>query len=130
MDDWRLLLSLYHLGEWDGMVSTDAKMLSLPRELAVIHQTRLTLIAVEQAGHDPVRAAGLLLVHLPAICRKSVRSTGQIWNWARRTRTTTRPGKSSRGSPIIARPAWTSCFTRSKLSQEELGRDPLQEVIP
>jgi hypothetical protein len=74
MDDWELLLSLHHLEDWDGLVSTDARMLNLPRELSVIHQTNLTLAIVEQSGHDPIRAAGLLLVHLPTICRKELSS--------------------------------------------------------
>ena len=53
MDDWKLLLSLHHLGTWDGLVSTDSRMLNLPRELSVIHQTDLTVAIVEQAGHYP-----------------------------------------------------------------------------
>ena len=47
MDDWELLLSLYHLREWDGLISTDSRMLNLPRELAVVHQTNLTLVIVQ-----------------------------------------------------------------------------------
>lgn len=57
MDDWELLLSLQHLREWDGLISTDSRMLNLPRELAVLHQTNLTLVVVQEAGHDPLRAA-------------------------------------------------------------------------
>lgn len=42
MDDWELLLSIHHLRDWDGMISTDSRMLRLPRELAIVHQTNLT----------------------------------------------------------------------------------------
>jgi hypothetical protein len=129
MDDWRLLLSLYHLQEWDGMVSTDAKMLSLPRELAVIHQTRLTLVAVEQAGHDPVRAAGLLLVHLPTICRKSVRSTGQIWRLGAQNKNHDAPWEELKRVAHHRKTGVDQLFHEVKLSPQELERDPLQELV-
>lgn len=128
MDDWRLLLSLYHLNEWDGLVSTDAKMLSLPRELAVIHQTKLTLVAIEQAGHDPVRAAGLLLVHLPTICRKSVRSTGQIWRLSAQNKNHDDPWEELKRVAHHRKTSVDHLFRENRLSRLELRRDPLQEL--
>ena len=42
MEDWELLLALYHHERpWDGLVTTDSSMLNQPRELAVVRQTNL-----------------------------------------------------------------------------------------
>jgi hypothetical protein len=128
MDDWELLLSLYHLAEWDGMLSTDSSMLNLPRELAVIHQTRLTLVAVEEAGHDPVRAAGLLLVHLPAICRKSVRSTGQIWKLSAQNKNHDDPWEELKRIAHHRKTNVSQLFRDHMLNRAELQRNPLQKL--
>jgi hypothetical protein len=78
-EDWRILLALkHHERAWDGMITTDTSMLDLPRELAVLMQTKLTLVAATKSGHDPLRATGLLLTHLPFICR-NLRDTAQVW---------------------------------------------------
>lgn len=48
MDDWELLLALHHCEpRCDGLVTTDSSMTSLPRELAVLMQTKLTLIVAQ-----------------------------------------------------------------------------------
>ena len=125
MDDWQLLLSLHHLGEWDGLLTTDARMLKLPRELSVIHQTKLTVVVVEESGHDPVRAAGLLLVHLPMICRKTVRTEPQIWKLSARDRNHERPFDelarlaAHRGSNA------RKLFHEHRLTKAELTSNPL-----
>jgi hypothetical protein len=128
MDDWKLLLSLYHLENWDGMVSTDSKMLSLPRELAVIHQTKLTVVIVEKAGHDPVRAAGLLLVHLPTICRKTVRTTAQIWKLSAQNKNHDDPWEELRRLAEHRKTNVKQLFHEHKLSRNELRRNPLEEL--
>lgn len=80
MDDWELLLTL-HRDErgWDGLVTNDAGMLSLPREMTVLSQTGLTLVVIRGEGDSPVRAIGALLCHLPFICRHTVPDRAQIW---------------------------------------------------
>lgn len=80
MDDWELLLAL-HRDErpWDGLVTNDTGMLSLPREMTVLSQTGLTLVVVRGEGGSPVRAIGALLCHLPFICRHTVAHRAQIW---------------------------------------------------
>lgn len=81
VDDWELLLALYHHPDpWDGLVSTDDKMLTLPRELATLMQTRLTLVVCRAVGHDPVRATGLLLTHLSSICSQTTPEAAQVWS--------------------------------------------------
>ena len=39
LDDWEVMLALYHhRRDWDGLITTDAGMLSLPREMWVVGQ--------------------------------------------------------------------------------------------
>jgi hypothetical protein len=42
-------------------------MLDIPEELAAIVQTKAVVVAVEALGHDPIRAAGALLLELPTL---------------------------------------------------------------
>jgi hypothetical protein len=80
LKDWELLLALHRdQRNWDGIVTNDAGMLSLPREMTVLSQTGLTLVVVKGEGDSPVRAIGALLCHLPFICRHTVRDRAQIW---------------------------------------------------
>lgn len=79
-DDWKLLLALHHHERpWEGLITTDSSMLALPRELAVLHQTRLTVVVAKKAGNDPLRATGLVLTHLPQICKVTDRKKAQVW---------------------------------------------------
>ena len=128
MDDWQLLLSLHHLRGWDGIVSTDSRMLNLPRELAVIHQTYLTVVIVEQAGHDPIRAAGLLLVHLPVICRRTVPSIGQIWKLSAQNKNHEDPWKELKRVAEHRNVSVNDLFHEYRLSKRELLRNPLEEL--
>jgi hypothetical protein len=71
-NDWEVLLALHHHARpWDGLVTTDSSMIQLPRELAVLMQTKLTLVVALEAGHDPLKATGLVLAHLPGICART-----------------------------------------------------------
>lgn len=128
MDDWKLLLALHHLDVWDGLVSTDSSMLKLAREVAVIHQTRLTLVIVEESGHDPVRATGLLLVHLPTICRKTVRTTGQIWRLSAKNKNHDKPWDELNKIAAHRNISVQELFHKERLTKQELRRDPLQEL--
>ena len=127
MDDWELLLSLHHLEEWDGLISSDSRMLNLPRELAVLHQTNLTLVVVQQADHDPIRAAGLLLVHLPAICRKTVRSRAQIWKLSAQNKNHDEPWQELIRIADHRKIHVNQLFHEHKLSTMNLRRNPLLE---
>jgi hypothetical protein len=78
--DWELLRELYrHERAWDGMITNDDAMLSLPKEMTVLDQTGLTLVVAKGEGHNPVRAVGTLLCHLSHICRHTTPGTAQIW---------------------------------------------------
>lgn len=79
-DDWQLLLALHHHHQpWDGLITTDSSMLRQPRELAVLIQTRLTLVVALASGHDPVKASGLLFAYLAGICKRTDPSRPQVW---------------------------------------------------
>ena len=126
MDDWQLLLSLYHLEHWDGLITIDGRMLNLPKEVAVLHQTNLTLVVVEQSGHDPIRAAGLLLVHLPVICRKTVRTTGQIWNLNAQNKNHESPWDELKKIAHHQKANVKHLYEISRLSKKALMENPLQ----
>lgn len=80
LDDWELLRELYrHERQWDGLITNDDAMLSLPKEMTVLDQTGLTLVVAKGEGHNPVRAVGTLLCHLSHICHHTMRGTAQIW---------------------------------------------------
>jgi hypothetical protein len=80
LDDWELLLALHlHADPWDGLITTDSSMLNQASELATLIQTRLTLVVALAAGHDPVKASGLLFAYLGGICRRTTLETAQVW---------------------------------------------------
>ncbi len=64
LDDWELLLALHHHADpWDGLITTDTSMLAQGPELATLIQTKLTLVVAVAAGHNPVKASGLLFAY-------------------------------------------------------------------
>jgi len=130
MDDWELLLSLHHLKEWDGLISEDTQMLFSPRDMAVLHQTKLTVVFIERAGHDPIRAAGLLLVHLPAICAKTVRTMGQVWKLSAQVKNHEDPYDELRRIADHRKVRVKHLYETSKLSKQELARNPLRSDNP
>lgn len=66
LDDRSLIIALRQAG-WDGLITNNYKMLDVPAEVAAIVKTKLTVVAVEGLGHDPIRAVGALLLELPGI---------------------------------------------------------------
>lgn len=126
IDDWELLLALHHHARaWDGLITTDSGMLSLPRELSVLMQTGLTLVVADAAGHDPLKATGLVLAYLPWIAAHTQADHPQVWvlrsankphkePWEWLTRLASRRGTTAR-----------ALFDGEKLSRDELARNPL-----
>lgn len=80
MDDWELLIALMHHSDgFAGVVTSDARMLGQPRELAALQQTGLSMVVAEGSGHDPVKATGLVLTHITHIAGQIARKKSQIW---------------------------------------------------
>jgi hypothetical protein len=81
LDDWELLLALHrHERPWDGLITNDEAMLSLAKEMTVLSQTRLTLVVAKGEGHNPIRAVGTVLCHLPHICHHTAPEEAQVWS--------------------------------------------------
>ncbi len=83
LDDWELLLALHHHARpWDGLITTDSSMLNQGPELAALVQTRLTPVVAMEAGHNPVKASGLLFAYLGGICQRTQPDKPQVWTLA------------------------------------------------
>lgn len=128
IDDWQILHALHAADEpWDGLITTDARMLSLPKELALLCQTKLTLVVAEAVGHDPIKATGLILAHLGRICEQTRSDRAQMW----RLRTNTRPAEDPWDlvTRVADRRGETAAdlYARERLKPAELRRSPLHD---
>lgn len=127
MDDWEILPALHHHPEpWDGLITTDSSILNLPRELAVLMQTKLTLVVAEAAGHDSIKATGLVPAHLPWICDRTRRDVSQIWRLATRPRPHDDPWDRFADVANHLNRTTRDLYDEQKLSDGELATDPLR----
>jgi hypothetical protein len=129
VDDWQLLLAL-HLSSprCDGLITTDSAMTSLPRELAVLMQTKLTLVIAAESGHDPLKATGLVLAHLPQICKRSKRDTPQIWSLRAATREHDDPWSYLQRIAKREKKTAQALMSEMRLSPQQLSKHPLHGV--
>ncbi len=126
LDDWQVLLALHlHPRPWDGLVTSDDSMLNQPRELAVLHQTKLTLVVAESAGHDPLKASGLLLTHLPSICENTRREIPQVWRLHTKTRNPEKAWNCIGRLAARQKVSIEELFRAHRLTTAELSADPL-----
>jgi hypothetical protein len=125
-EDWQILHALHHhSGGWDGMITMDSSMLRLPRELSVLKQTKLTLVVPEKAGNDPIRATGLLMTHLPNICKNTSPALPQLWVISAVQRSAVDPWEHLAKLAERAKVDPLQFFEKHKLSEEDLLRNPL-----
>jgi hypothetical protein len=114
LDDWEVLQALHaDRAGWDGLITTDAKMLSLPRELAVLCQTNLPSWLPRRSDTTPSRPrASSSLTSVVSVSRLA-----QIQlrcGACARARSPLRiHGTSSPGSPSGEAPRLTSCTRAS-----------------
>ena len=54
-------------------------MVRTPESLAVLMQTKLTLVVAMEAGHDMLKATGLLFAYLPSILGRTAPAIAQVW---------------------------------------------------
>jgi hypothetical protein len=130
LDDWEVLLTLHtHRDHWDGLITNDSDMLALPREMSVLIQTKLTLVVADAAGHDPIKATGLVLTHLPSICERSRPDQAQLWHLG----TVARPHEDpwERMKKIAQRSGGTASqqFKEHRLSDDELASSPVDRKV-
>lgn len=127
LDDWELLLALHHSEpRCDGLVTTDSSMTSLPRELAVLMQTKLTLVVAAESGHDPLKATGLILAHLPQITKKVRRDKAQIWTLRAVTRHHDDPWKHIERIASRKKQTAKALYEAERLNDRDLAANPLQ----
>lgn len=77
--DWQLLVALHHRS-FHALVTNDYHMFYEPKVLMAAQRTRVTLIAVEALGDDPIRATGALLLDIPAIARAFLSHKAKVFH--------------------------------------------------
>jgi hypothetical protein len=128
VDDWQVLLALAQK-QYHGFISLDFEAIALPKEMAVVHQTNLTVVAIEAAGDNPLRAVGQLLIHATHIEKNYRADEPQVFRIS---------------PPRLKQPvtAWNclgeiagrqtkaveQLFREQRLTSEELQRDILAEL--
>jgi len=126
LDDWQLLLALHHHERpWDGLITTDSSILFQPLELAVLIQTRLTLVVTLEAGHNPVKATGLLFTHLAGISSRTRTDEAQLWRLQARTQAHVPPWEQLKTVAEHQNAEAGSLFAAHRLDDTQLATDPL-----
>ncbi len=131
LDDWELLLALHHHARaWDGLITTDSSMLQQPRELAVLIQTRLTLVVAIASGHDPLKASGLLFAYLAGICNRTEPDKPQVWKLNAAERAGDDPWKDLKRVAEHQNRTAHDLWSEFQLDDAALSRNPLGPVRP
>lgn len=127
LDDWEMLLALYHDERpWDGLITNDDSMLKLGPELAALVQTKLTLVVARESGHNPVKAAGLLFAYLSGICQRTRTDTAQVWRLNAVNRAADDPFDFVRRFADHNHRAVADVWAEFKLTPSQLRRNPLE----
>ncbi|MHB8576514.1 MAG: hypothetical protein ACYDCQ_14425 [Dehalococcoidia bacterium] len=69
-EDWEILRELDERGDIAGLITNDAGILDQAMEMVTLFRSHLTLIVTEGVGHNPIRATGLVMVHLQEIAKR------------------------------------------------------------
>ncbi len=77
-EDWEVILGLDRREDVNGFITNDAKMLMLPSEMVALSRTRLAVVIPDDVGDQPIRATGLVMVHIGEIA-KSLDGRPQIF---------------------------------------------------
>ena len=126
LDDWQLLLALHHHEQrWDGLITTDSSILFQPLELSVLIQTRLTLVVTLEAGHNPVKATGLLFTHLGGICKRTSPDVPQLWRLQGRTQPHVAPWDQLKAVAEHKSTDAKALFAAHQLDDAQLATNPL-----
>ena len=128
LEDWELLLALsLDPGPWDGLITTDSSMLNQGPELAVLIQTKLTLVVAEASGHDPVKACGLLFAYLGGICTRTRAETAQVWTLRAASRAHEAPWDLLKRFAEHNNRQVVDVWQEFQLSRERLAQNPLAD---
>ena len=128
LDDWEVLLALHHHARpFDGLITTDDSMLNQARELEVVRQTNLTLVVIRAAGHDPIKATGLLLAHLDYVVSQTTPDRPQVWAFRTGNRPASDPYESIERIAAHQNRDVEEVLGEARLTPDERGRDPLAD---
>lgn len=105
-----------------------SSMLKQGPEMAALIQTRLTLVVAMEAGHNPVKATGLLFAYLEGICQRTRPEVPQVWTLSAANRPPRKPWDfltqfaehNHRDTDDVCR--------EFKLTATQLAADPLAET--
>lgn len=126
LDDWEILLALHHHPRpWDGLITTDSGMVRTPESLAVLMQTKLTLVVAMEAGHDMLKATGLVFAYLPGILGRTDPNVAQLWKLQAANRRHVEPWEELRSVAQHGGQEVDALWAEARLSDEDFGRDPL-----
>ena len=126
LDDWALLLALHHDERpWDGLITTDSSMLKQGPELAALIQTQLTLVVAKEAGHNPVKASGLLFAYLDGICQRTRPDQPQVWTLSAANRPPRKPWEFLQQFAEHNHRDPSDVWREFKLTAAQLATDPL-----
>ena len=90
-------------------------------------QTHLTLVVADAAGHDPLKATGLVLTYLPWIAHHTQPSEAQIWVLRSANKPHDEPWKWMERVATRHDTTAMALYDESKLTATELARDPLAD---
>jgi hypothetical protein len=129
LDDWELLLALHHHADpFDGLITTDSSILAQGPELAALLQTKLTLVVASEAGHNPVKASGLLFAYLAGVCQRTSPDVAQVWRLAAANRPHVHPWDFLKRFAEHNNRAVNDVWEEFKLAPDELARNPLGRI--
>ena len=77
LDDDELVVEL-QAREFDGLITTDYRLLDDPKTVSALCATKLIAVIVEAAGHDPLKASGALFLELPSLPHRLARRESNV----------------------------------------------------
>ena len=120
LEDRKLIIALHQLG-YQGLVTNDYHMLKNPNELAAILKTKLSIFAIQGLGHDPIRAAGAILLDLPSVVRATESGRDGVF-WLRpRTPSPRAPWDLFKKAAKQLKKNTEELYTEVKVSDEEMS---------
>lgn len=78
LGDHRVIQGLWQLG-FQGLVTCDDSMVWLPEVVSIVRQTRFSVVACKDSGHDALKASGLLLTQIQGVAKRHDPARPQIW---------------------------------------------------
>ncbi len=78
VEDWQVIVGLRQRGA-EGLVTCDDSMIEIAQVVAVIEQTKFSVVTCRAAGDDALKASGMLLTQLPAVGRRHDNDKPLVW---------------------------------------------------